>query len=113
MTLDQLSKIAEAATPGPWKQIGGGIDSTRIETDDGIYRIVTGGEKPYEVGEFIATFNPQTVKQLIARVEGLSAALRELAFEEGITNWDATPDRKEVFLTAREALAQFGPEVEL
>lgn len=80
--LDELRKLAEAATPGPWL-----IDSVREETDFGSYSVHgIKGVAPtrwysdsdmahtaldtldYPDAEFIAAANPQVILELIERV---------------------------------------------
>lgn len=69
LNLNELRKVAEAATPGPWTLIGGGEYLTPIglmvAPDDG-------GVWP-EDATHIATFDPPTVLALLDRVAELEA----------------------------------------
>ena len=76
LDLDHLSKLAEAATPGPWEIIG--AQGTSVWAKDGIVATPSGSRTYHAVaranGEFIASANPATVQELIrlARI-GMSA----------------------------------------
>ena len=71
-TLDELEKLADAATQGPWRKTGHGVviaDRRTGNTDDDY--IVMWDDTPDYVetdATFIAAANPQTIKQLIALV---------------------------------------------
>lgn len=94
MTLDDLRKIAEAATPGPWESIteaysselgdylGGyipGVAERFVTEHDG----VTPPLSP-EDAKFIATFNPQKVLELLEETERLQKLVGrwERAYQE-------------------------------
>lgn len=78
MTLDDFRKIAEAATPGEWEAVTDGkpdfygLPEWRIGNP--AYPPVTRAGMTRENAEFIATFNPQKVLELLARL----AAVEEL-----------------------------------
>jgi len=81
MTLDELRKIAEAATPGPWHSPGlGEIHDVShflivdVQFNDGSGDDSVGNGKQ-EDADFIATFNPQMIHKLLAVVE-IAACLR-------------------------------------
>jgi hypothetical protein len=76
MNLDELKRIAEAATPGPWSwQERGYIENYDVLADD---RFITCGDSREEcngaIGKqddaaFIATFNPSRIAKLLAVVK--------------------------------------------
>lgn len=71
----ELSRLAEAATPGPWAYDGSYVCPAR--TEDGttyveLWRSIADCHQP-ENTKFIAAANPAAVLALIAEVEGLRA----------------------------------------
>lgn len=78
MTLDDLRKIAEAATPGEWVRDGISVLGAREEHDlnTGLARLATmmmpwERERMEANAEFIATFDPQKVLELLDQIEML------------------------------------------
>lgn len=78
--LDNLSKIAEAATPGPWEmreenpQMDGRNFTLRVRDQAGI-RMSTHCYGFNGDPEFIATFDPPTVLALLSRLEQAEQAV--------------------------------------
>lgn len=81
MNLDDLRKIAENATPGPWITGGelqgsdGVFFGTAVDPDDPDEPGILLGEAFAPDAEFIATFNPELVVALLDRVEKAEAEL--------------------------------------
>src|SRR5690625_3929294 len=79
MTLDDLRKIAEAATPGPWEAVTDGkpdfygLPEWRIGNP--AYPPVTRAGMTRESAEFIATFNPKRVLELLDENQRLQALI--------------------------------------
>lgn len=74
MTHDELRKLAEAATPGPWT-IHFGLEGDVLVKRHGIYvNVAAAHDKPKANAAYIAAANPQTVLGLLDRI----AALEEL-----------------------------------
>jgi hypothetical protein len=85
--LEELKRIAEAATPGNWGYSYDGSGDFSINTDAfehtgdrciaSLWRSYTDSGKLYKDGDaaFIAAANPQTVLSLIDRIERLRSAL--------------------------------------
>ena len=90
--LQELKRLAEAATPGEWKVTGISVDRTNLSITNERYVICTVhnavslrdvmlGNHPaqqYVNANFICAANPQTVLELIARMERQTAALTDL-----------------------------------
>lgn len=76
LDLDALEKVAQEATPGPWRheiEPYSGIEAVIVAADDlglgpGLEVIATVGEAISADGEHIAAFNPETALALIAEV---------------------------------------------
>lgn len=107
MKLAELKSLAEKATPGPW--VGDEFEMTAPKASTlirGNVRLVWADD--YHMNEwdasYIAAANPQTILDLIAKVEGLSKAL-EILRKNSTCVWDGR--------VSGEALAQFGPDVPL
>src|SRR5690625_2664140 len=83
MTLDDLRKIAEAATEGPWEYRGDYFGVRQVPTDQHLVGpnkyemegIVPGEYIRAEDAEFIATFNPQKVLELLDENQRLQALI--------------------------------------
>jgi hypothetical protein len=75
MKLEELKKLAEAATPGPWRfsRESWNVSTPDCDTDIGIY--IPESEENM-TGEFIAAANPQTVLALIGENAGLRTELK-------------------------------------
>jgi len=68
MTLDQLNKIVDGATEGPWIAIN--ESCIAMEIDGGMYtRFVYLEDSTYGTTQHIATFNPQRVKAMLAVID--------------------------------------------
>jgi len=78
--LDNLRKVAEAATPGPWEmregnpQMGGRNFTLRVQGKAGI-RMSAHCYGFNGDPEFIATFDPPTILALLSRLEQAESAL--------------------------------------
>jgi len=109
MTLDDLRKIAEAATPGEWVAFGTDVGHVTDKCNCGPMGIpgheaYCGIEGPIaQAGEadaeFIATFNPQRVLELLARraeheqaVENMSTKTDDLLSKLAAVEKLHTPD---------------------
>lgn len=89
--LGTLRKTAEAATPGPWTRDGVGVLGAREDWDGGKgpARIMKAmmpwrRERMEANAEHVATFNPETVLNLLSRLEQAEQAVqrvRDLAEE--------------------------------
>ena len=83
MTLDDLRKIAEAATPGEWEAVTDGkpdfygLPEWRIGNP--AYPPVTRAGMTRESAEFIATFNPSKVLELLARLAEHEQAVENMS----------------------------------
>lgn len=81
ITLDELAKLASAATPGPWSMDMGGYVGTAYgaDTPQGKMRIefdLGGGPgSSREEKEFICAANPDTILKLIASLKEAMEAL--------------------------------------
>ena len=74
--LDELERLAKAATPGPWHQwekewIVGPIPSSDPEEDANEGVAYTVGDRQSEDAAHIAAANPQTILTLIAEIRRL------------------------------------------
>lgn len=115
--LDNLRKIAEAATPGPWETLGGqgpfGTHAVCHRMEQGTLVEIAYRDAHFDKANavHIATFDPPTVLALLTRLEQAEQAVArvlELAdkWETGALRWeDPLRVPKEVFLL-REALHQ-------
>ena len=80
-TKEELRKLAEAATPGPWNYYDDSLSTGRIEivalgkTVTRIYRSVP--EEDGANAEFIAAANPKTVIALLDTIEAQAALLKQ------------------------------------
>jgi hypothetical protein len=72
-TVEELRKIAEAATDGPWRR-GSGRDAQTVF--DAQARVVA-DKCGYNDGFFIAAFNPQAVLELLSSYSQMREALEE------------------------------------
>jgi hypothetical protein len=84
LDLDELTRIAKAATPGEWTtkrteplkdQQGWAVWEPVAGTDKpcGVWRRRDGGRHPAADAQFIAAFNPQTALALIAALKAVRA----------------------------------------
>ena len=87
--LDELERLARAATPGPWEVDGDGRDICGFAGRLG----AANGEPPYEITEnngfmrnsmaadaaFIAAANPAVVLELVRRLRAAEGIVRDLA----------------------------------
>jgi len=107
--LDELEKLANSATPGPWGfgSFGrilvvpyheGHPDKHSPICDLGEQHFPSDGQE-YKDAAFIAAANPQTVKQMIALIRQCKEALGEIQFSND-SLWQG--DRAFVALTAIE-----------
>lgn len=76
MNLEELRQIAEAATPGPWEVRTDDADMLHVVHDSEYvsYVCTVGGKEAPNAeadAEFIATFNPQRVLELLDQIERL------------------------------------------
>lgn len=71
--LNRWEHLAKAAAPGPWHQLGGNQNNSKIETKVGTYRVATGGERPYEVGEYISFSSPERIIETLEELKALRA----------------------------------------
>lgn len=80
---DELKRLAEAATPGPWSYDGSYICPARVE-DETTYvetwRAVADSHQTENV-RFIAAANPAVILDLINEVEALREKVSELNFD--------------------------------
>lgn len=71
MQLNEMRRIAEAATPGPWEIDGpvnpGPDDTLALHNNDG--GAIAYVQPLWDDAEFIATFDPPTVLALLSRLE--------------------------------------------
>lgn len=100
VNIDDLRKIAEEATPGPWITGGelpgsdGVFFGTAVDPDDPDEPGILLGEAYAPDAEFIATFNPETVLALLDRVETAEQALQRVrAIAEA---YDQQPEEREL-----------------
>lgn len=63
---DELLKLAEAATPGPWQKINRAYKVHTVAGMDGLG--IANADSP-RTAAFIAAANPETIKRLVAVVE--------------------------------------------
>ena len=92
MNLSELKKLAEAATPGPWVNMG---DSPYLHFD------VSTKSRPWNTGvigrfdyslkdmAYVAAANPQTILQMIAVMEQMAEALETCKREMQGDKWDS------------------------
>lgn len=82
--LDEIERLAKAATPGPWECApGDAIDHWELwnpKTTEYVVQDDSGVEPRFEDISYIAAANPETVLKLIAVVK---AALNEIKHEPG------------------------------
>lgn len=83
--LDELRKVAEAATPGPWTRDGVGVLGAREDWDlgKGPARIMAAQmpwrrERMEANAEHVATFDPPTVLALLSRLEQAEQAVQRV-----------------------------------
>lgn len=83
--IDIWRKVAEAATPGPWEVVWGAVAYVDTVADPSDPTGQTPMQEPYKVAdagerdrEFIATFDPPTVLDILDRLEGAEARAAEL-----------------------------------
>ena len=80
---DELKRLAEAATPGPWSFDGSYICPARIEGETTYvetWRAVADSHQTENV-RFIAAANPAVILELIEEVEALREKASELSVE--------------------------------
>lgn len=77
MTPAELRRIAEAATPGPWEldkcDNRVHVDYVRAPNDENLIAPICSVSSPGPNAEFIATFNPQRVLELLDEIDQLRA----------------------------------------
>lgn len=73
--IEELKRLAEAATPGPWDVAVWTCGVRGCEVKRGIDRI--GCDLHFPNAEFIAAANPAAVLELIAEMERLRACVRK------------------------------------
>jgi hypothetical protein len=81
-TVEELRKIAEAATPGPWSALCNAHKQLVQEVDAqgrwGLYVADTSMlDQGWENAAFIATFNPAFVRELLSSYSQMREALEE------------------------------------
>jgi hypothetical protein len=87
-SIERLTEIAEAATPGPWHKSDGKRVSVVLENinpgcgyDSHCVALTHSNDPRIDAqanAEFIATFNPTTVLSLLAAIKALYASLAAL-----------------------------------
>jgi len=108
--LDELKKLAEAATPGPWHYDCGNWEVESQNKDTFRYSIcnlIEGMEETEPVdalpnGEYIAAANPQTVLALIERIRTYEAKLN--------SHEEALKESREVFSMCDKTYPRNAPE---
>lgn len=93
MTLSDLKKIAEAATPGKWTVDHPGHGERcepaylRLPAESGSYEVIVDHRRDYSDpapdARFISTFNPEMVKRLLAVVE-VAEAFTDYDYEDSL-----------------------------
>jgi hypothetical protein len=88
--LDRLDKLAEAATPGPWKHGPLYWEVWRVTQSGEMMSRVAGVGQPHRStaeadAAYIAAFSPDVARALLARLRAAEAALSEIA-EDGCDN---------------------------
>ena len=131
MNIEELKRLAEAATPGPWKQ---GIPTIKFGThnpatvygEDGetslahIYGIPTNrdleelaGDKRWKVGlanaSYIAALSPERILAMIRAIESADAMRETLSEISGSKSLTATPTQFYQHLQRIAAKATGGP----
>ena len=91
--LNELRKIAEAATPGPWEIDGpahpGPDDTLPLHNNDG--GAIAYVQPLWDDAEFIARFDPPTVLALLSRLEQAEQAVQRV--REALGNHPRTCDQ--------------------
>ena len=89
--LAELRELVANATPGPWRAgrpdmatVFNGYNSKYVYSAEGVVAVSLGVDKPrwrqvVADAEYIATFNPDTILQLLNKIEQLDAEARWLA----------------------------------
>lgn len=82
MKLEELEKIARAATPGPWEiNAKGQLYQPDTKDDLYCYPVWINCDARGNDGHFIATFNPETVLKLLSKLKRYEEALKFYANE--------------------------------
>src|SRR5690625_2959198 len=83
MTPAELRRIAEAATPGPWEldkcDNRVHVDYVRAPNDENLIAPICSVSSPGPNAEFIATFNPSKVLELLARLAEHEQAVENMS----------------------------------
>lgn len=81
MTPAELRRIAEAATPGPWEldkcDNRVHVDYVRAPNDENLIAPICSVSSPGPNAEFIATFNPQKVLEMIDQIEASKSLIED------------------------------------
>ena len=94
--LDALEKLADEATPGPWKAVGTIYEHMNCEVRGGkkgegqAIAQVWDGPHAFKDGQWIAAANPATIKALIAELKEARGLLERWQQPEG--QWSAIID---------------------
>ena len=91
MNIEELKRLAEAATPGPWVSHPKGYYGAVCRADDPYDLVaVTHGQRRNNVlanEAYIAAANPDTILELIRQRDELLAALKDA--REMVSDWGA------------------------
>lgn len=100
MDIEELKRLALAATPGPWETLGAGHPRQHQAVTDGkdisLLTVVYEGDTPFGAlyndadAAYIAAANPAAVLELIAERDELLARVAE--WERCAQNWLASPE---------------------
>jgi hypothetical protein len=108
MTLEELKRIADSATSGPWHKSGGDrvVQTSHITRD--VWTIAQCPMRTENNAEFIATFNPTLIKAMLKEIE-TARAMRD-SFEhyyvwEDLYSVPSVELRVDAYDKAKEALA--------
>ncbi len=79
--LEELKRIADAATAGPWHQSGDRVIQTAHITRD-VWVIAQCPMRTENNAEFIATFHPTLIKAMLREIEDLREKVRKYEIKD-------------------------------
>ena len=119
MNIEELKRLAEAATPGPWEYQKDGKDcpvNGYVTVRDCIYSVcvlpyegIRADDRVTDNGLFIAAANPAAVLELIAEVESLRAEVKTeqaLSFRDQVAGLEKQRDK--LLAASKKMIEWFG-----
>lgn len=86
MNLDELEKLAQAATPGPWSYIRDIVIGDRS-------KILESLNDSVDDARFVAAANPATIIEMIAEIRELRSVLSELSRVDFGKTWNEAAEQ--------------------